>query len=85
MGMIWKAFRDDTFEEESKRIAFTLAQMPTKGLGLTKRALNQSFSNNFASQLEVEDVLQSKAGHTDDYREGVAAFIAKRKPVFKGK
>jgi 2-(1,2-epoxy-1,2-dihydrophenyl)acetyl-CoA isomerase len=85
MGMIWKAFRDDTFEEESKRIVFTLAQMPTRGLGLTKRALNQSFSNDFASQLEVEDVLQSKAGHTDDYREGVAAFIAKRKPVFKGK
>ncbi|MEQ1747072.1 MAG: enoyl-CoA hydratase-related protein [Saprospiraceae bacterium] len=84
MGMIWKVFPDDTFAEESLRIAETLARMPTKGLGLTKRALNQSFANDFASQLVVEDGLQTAAGQTNDYHEGVAAFLEKRKPVFKG-
>ena len=84
MGMIWKSFPDETFAEESLKIAETLAGMPTKGLGLTKRALNRAFAHDFAAQLAVEDELQSAAGQTHDYREGVAAFLEKRKPVFKG-
>lgn len=84
MGMIWKLFPDGAFEEMSKNIAFTLAQMPTKGLGLTKRALNSSFDNTFEEQLAVEDILQTKASNTHDYKEGVEAFLNKRKPVFKG-
>lgn len=84
MGMIWKVFPDETFSEDSIRIAETLAKMPTKGLGLTKRALNHTFSNDFVGQLAVEDELQTAAGQTHDYREGVAAFLEKRKPVFKG-
>lgn len=84
MGMIWKVFPDETFAEESLKIAETLAAMPTKGLGLTKRALNRAFAHDFAAQLAVEDELQSVAGQTYDYREGVAAFLEKRKPVFKG-
>jgi len=83
-GMIWKVFPDETFAEESLKIAETLAGMPTKGLGLTKRALNRAFAHDFAAQLAVEDELQSAAGQTHDYREGVAAFLEKRKPVFKG-
>lgn len=84
MGMIWKVFPDETFAEESLKIAETLAGMPTKGLGLTKRALNRAFAHDFAAQLSVEDELQTAAGQTHDYREGVAAFLEKRKPVFKG-
>lgn len=84
MGMIWKVFSDETFAQESLKIAETLANMPTKGLGLTKRALNQALANDFRAQLAVEDELQSVAGQTHDYREGVAAFLEKRKPIFKG-
>ncbi len=84
IGMIWKVFPDDSFAVDSWRIAETLAQMPTRALALTKQALRQSFSNDFAAQLEVEDQLQTEAGQTDDYREGVTAFLEKRKPVFSG-
>jgi 2-(1,2-epoxy-1,2-dihydrophenyl)acetyl-CoA isomerase len=84
MGMIWKVFPDETFAEDSGKLALTLAQMPTKGLAYTKQALNSTFSNDFETQLGVEDRLQAAAGNTDDYREGVAAFLEKRKPLFKG-
>jgi 2-(1,2-epoxy-1,2-dihydrophenyl)acetyl-CoA isomerase len=62
-----------------------MAQMPTKGLGLTKKALNRSLFNDLDSQLQIEDDLQFQAGNTYDYQEGVKAFIEKRKPEFKGK
>ena len=58
--------------------------MPTKGLGYTKRALNLSMFNNLDDQLDVEENLQTKAGQTTDYREGVNAFLQKRTPEFKG-
>jgi 2-(1,2-epoxy-1,2-dihydrophenyl)acetyl-CoA isomerase len=85
IGMIWKVFPDDTFTADSLKIAETLAQMPTRGLALTKKALNQSFSHDFEGQLAIEDALQNEAGSTADYREGVAAFLEKRRPVFVGK
>ncbi len=84
MGMIYKVFADDVFEMESKKIAGTLAGLPTKGLAYTKQALNNSVQNNLFEQLKLEDALQYKAAHTEDYKEGVAAFIEKRKAVFSG-
>jgi len=84
MGMIYKTFPDDAFPEESWNLARQLAQMPTKGLGLTKRALNASLSNSLEEQLALEDELQYRASQTHDYREGVQAFLEKRKPKFRG-
>lgn len=84
MGMIYKVIADDVFQQEAIKIATTLAQMPTKGLALTKQALNQSLINNYEDQLHDEELLQEKAGSTYDYNEGVAAFLEKRKPNFKG-
>ena len=84
MGMIYKSFTDDEFTEGSMQIAQKLAKMPTKGLGLTKRALNQSMTSDLSTQLKLEEELQTEAGSTHDYNEGVAAFLEKRKPEFKG-
>ena len=85
IGMIYKCFPPESFEEEVNRIVNKLAKMPTKGLGLTKRALHLSLTNPMETQLDIEAHLQSEAGFTEDYEEGVAAFLEKRKPVFTGK
>lgn len=85
MGMVYKSFPDEAFEAEVRTLTENLAQMPTKALGLTKRALNISFSNTLDAQLQLEKELQVQAGRTDDFKEGVTAFLEKRKPVFKGK
>lgn len=84
IGMIYKVFADESFADESMKIANTLAQMPTKGLAFTKHALNFSLNSSLESQLLTEDELQRKAADTYDYKEGVAAFLEKRIPVFKG-
>ena len=65
-------------------LAAEMAAMPTRGLGLTKRALNASLANDLDSQLDLEADLQREAGRTRDFVEGVSAFLEKRKPVFTG-
>ncbi len=84
LGMIYKVVPAELLEAESMKIASQLAEMPTKGLGLTKRALNASLGNKLDEQLNVESDLQREAGHTADFMEGVAAFNEKRKPTFTG-
>ncbi|HLF63703.1 MAG TPA: enoyl-CoA hydratase-related protein [Saprospiraceae bacterium] len=84
MGMIYKCIEDGEFDDYIITLATQLSQMPTRGLGLTKRALNASTVNDLYAQLSIEEELQFAAGNTLDYQEGVKAFLEKRKPEFKG-
>ena len=84
MGMIYKAFADEAFDQEVAVLARKLAAMPTKGLAYTKHLLNSTFGNDLTQQLRAEGDNQLRAGHTADYREGVAAFMEKRQPTFTG-
>ena len=85
IGMIYKVVSSENFMEEVNTIAITMANMPTKALGLTKRLLNNSLNNTIEQQLNLESKLQIEAAQSDDYAEGVDAFVNKRKPNFKGK
>ena len=76
---------DERLMDEAIALARHLATQPTKGLGLIKRALLASSTNPLDAQLDLERDLQREAGRTEDYREGVAAFMAKRPATFKGR
>jgi 2-(1,2-epoxy-1,2-dihydrophenyl)acetyl-CoA isomerase len=84
LGMIYRVVPADSLADESLALARQLADMPTKGLGLTKRALNASLHNTLEAQLAMEEDMQREAGKTWDFTEGVAAFREKRKPQFRG-
>lgn len=84
IGMIYKYFPADTFQDEVWKIAVQLSVMPTRGLAFTKQLLNQSSYTDFSRQLEEENIYQMKAAATLDFKEGVNAFLEKRNPEFKG-
>ena len=85
MGMIYKMIPLENFENEVNQLALKLANMPTKALGMIKELFNKSMTNTLEAQLALESKLQIEAAGTEDYAEGVAAFIEKRIPNFKGK
>lgn len=84
MGMIYRCVEDTDFENFVSSLANQMAAMPTKGLGLTKRLLNEAMTNDLNTQLQREALIQVEAAGSYDYQEGVNAFLEKRAPVFKG-
>lgn len=84
MGMIYKVYPTALFEDEVRQLAETLSKMPTHALALTKQLLNKSMTNNLLEQLAMESELQINASSSNDYKEGVNAFMEKRAPEFKG-
>ncbi|HRE24118.1 MAG TPA: enoyl-CoA hydratase-related protein [Bacteroidia bacterium] len=84
MGMIYKSVDDTLLMDTAMQISQTLANLPTNALGLTKKLLNQSLSNDLNTQLECELEEQVSAAKSYDHSEGIKAFLEKRKPVFKG-
>ena len=84
-GMIWKVVDDEALMSEARALAERFAHQPTRAFALIKQAIHAASSNDFDTQLDVERRLQQQAGKTEDFREGVAAFLEKRKPTFKGR
>jgi 2-(1,2-epoxy-1,2-dihydrophenyl)acetyl-CoA isomerase len=84
-GLIYRCVDDADLRDEALKLARHLATQPTAGLALIKRAFNASLDNSLDEQLELERDLQRLAGRSADYREGVAAFMEKRSPVFEGR
>ena len=85
LGMVHKVIASEEFMETVQTLATTVAQMPTKALGLTKRLMNASMTNDLSAQLAMESKMQIESAQSEDYQEGVNAFVEKRKPKFKGK
>lgn len=85
LGMVYKVIPAAEFKSEVSRTAEKLANMPTRALGMIKHLFNHSMSNDLVVQLDMESKFQIEAAQSEDYKEGVNAFLEKRQPNFKGK
>ncbi|MDI9349604.1 MAG: 2-(1,2-epoxy-1,2-dihydrophenyl)acetyl-CoA isomerase PaaG [Candidatus Symbiobacter sp.] len=83
-GLIWQCYPDDELVPAAEKLAAYFATAPTMGLAATKKLLNLAWDNSLEQQLKLEGATMRDLGYSDDYREGVAAFLAKRPPNFKG-
>jgi 2-(1,2-epoxy-1,2-dihydrophenyl)acetyl-CoA isomerase len=81
-GLVWRVYEADRLMDEATKLATSLAHGPALGTELTIKALNQATSNSLEEQLELEAKYQREAGYSDDYKEGVTAFLEKRPAVF---
>jgi 2-(1,2-epoxy-1,2-dihydrophenyl)acetyl-CoA isomerase len=83
-GMIWRCVEDADLAAESDKLAAHFAQAPTRGVALTKQVIDASYDNGLGAQISLEAKLQAELGRTNDYKEGVAAFLEKRMAKFTG-